>query len=523
MSRHEEARKRIKKAFFQCRQRVDLIGNGPLFDRFKEVEFSSWCPTCATDGEKFFFNTSFVEFLQQPALRTVAVHEAHHVGNSHHLRLRNLLTSAGVDVAALDAKTAPPSMRKRAEAIARRANEAMDHVINNQIAQSQAYRDGFLGALPDGMWLCDPKYSDHTKWSWERVFADLGGIPPEEPECENPTEGDDGENGQSQDGDGDGAGVSKDEDGDQQGPGDSQGGSGTDSKDQDQGKDDGQGQGQSQGGTQEQTGTSGPGYSQVGGMGEVLPSRSVTKDEQQQEYQDIAEDLARGEFMEKTIGIGKGTNRVIQTLRESQAERPSEWGWMKDLLLEAYAQDRSWSRPNVYHLDHGYLPSKTKTAGDLVAWLDLSGSMTMHELEICRAELEHIAMELGIRTIYLGYFSDGPIQTEDMIEADTYFDEIEVGAGDKVEFKITGRGGTYFDTCLHATEEEGIDVQAMVVFTDGEVIIKEDAPPYPVIWATTNREPEFRHRRTYEETELWGEVVKLNIDKAKMGYAAAWK
>ena len=526
--RHEAAKQRIKKAFWQIRQRPDLVGLGPMFDRIKDVEHAP-IPTCATDGKKFFYSTEFVESLHQSVLRTVAMHEAMHVGHAHHLRLRNLLERAGIDVDQVDAHKAPESVRRRVSRIAGRANEAMDHVINNQITQSEAFRSGFLAPPPGDMWCCDPKYADQTKWSFDRVFSDLGGIPPEEPESQDedkePTL-------IPQKGEGDGAdedenggklaspkdkGEDEDEDGDAPAKGEGE----DEDEDEDEGGDkaesgDGSG-GDTRGSHEKESDTSGPGYKPVGGMGEVMPSPAETKEDQQQEYEDIHEDLARGEFMEKCMGSGRGTNKVLKTLRNTSGEQPSEWGWMKDLLSDAYAEERTWAKPNLYHMDHGYLPGRDKTSGDLVVWCDMSGSMSTYELEVCRAELEHIAMDLGVSTIHLGYFSGGPIQTEAMAKADTYFTEIEVGSGDPVEFEVVGRAGTEFDPCLRATEESGLDVQAMVVFTDGEVWIREDAPQYPVIWATTNQEPEFR-TRTYEPREGWGEVVKLNIDTSKMEY-----
>ena len=511
-----ENKRRIEKAFWQVRSNKHLIGYGPILDRFESVEHLPGHASCATDGQKFYYGDGFVEETEQAVLRTVVVHEAGHVSLHHHIRLDKILRQAGLNPEAIENGTASASDMRYAQAIRQRCNIAMDHIINNQIVQSQAYREGFLRPPKGDNWCCDRKYADSTKWSFERVLADIGGIPPRPPE-EDEDEGGECE-GESQDGeqDEDGSG-SGDQDGDQQGDEQSDGnGGGSDQQDE-------QSDPTSGGGNNSEPDTGGGKQSpsrangSVGGFGEVLPSPPKTEKEKQEEIQEIREDLARGEFMEKCMGDGSGGNSVLGRLRDADHQSPSEWGWMKELLATAYSSDRTWATRNIYHLDHGFLPGKKKSSGDLVVWADMSGSMSERDLKFCNGELQFIAEELGIRRIFLGYFDGDVLVPEDLVGSGTVFREIEVGSGEPVEFEVMGRGGTDVDPCFEATEEEGIDVQAMVVFTDGYLVCKTDDPGYPVIWATTDEAPKFNAAgRWWSDNDIerqFGEVVKLNIPR----------
>lgn len=486
----KQAEEKLRRAMWQVRSHRDLIGLGPMLDRMQDLVPNPRHPTIAVDGKSMMYNPEFINGLLASTIRTIIVHEAMHIGHSHHLRLKR-------------SKWNPAT-----------ANIAMDHVINNSIIQMKAFRDGFLGTHGiDQFWCCDPKYADASKWSTDAVYADIMANPPEVPDDEpgdqgkqgdegdevevagNPSPGGDDapDEGEDPTGDGEGEEDPDTDDGEQEDP------------DTGEGEDSDEGEGGDEGEADDPPVTQCP----QGTLGEVLPAPDEQTDEEdQQEHEDIQEDLARGEFMEKMMGDGSGGSRLLGKIRDATKEEPNEWGYLKDLLREEFSDTRTWVRPNPFHLQrHGYLPGRGKDCGDLVWWVDMSGSMTRDELRACYANGMAMCEELGIRRVYIGYFDGRVLQTEAMEAENTVFEVYEVGGGEEPEFTVMGRGGTIVDPCFQATEDEGIDVQCMIIFTDGQLVCHVDDPGYPVIWATTEDDPSFGSY--YNDGVGFGEIVKI--------------
>tara|TARA_R110000751_G_scaffold14819_10_gene47918 strand:- start:445 stop:882 length:438 start_codon:yes stop_codon:yes gene_type:complete len=139
--------------------------------------------------------------------------------------------------------------------------------------------------------------------------------------------------------------------------------------------------------------------------------------------------------------------------------------------------------------------------GDLVIAIDTSGSVSQDEAEQFASEIDSIReMIKPDRTcvIYCDDFiqkgRDG--QTHDVFDS---YEDIEVRA-------ISG-GGTRFDPPFHLVDQEGLEPHAFVYFTDGYATVREgtaDIVDYPVLWATTGKEPTFQGQE-------FGEVVKLTM------------
>lgn len=520
---NDTARQRVEKAIFQVRGHRELIGIGPIMDRWEGVIMLPGHGTAATDGKYLYFDPAFVERLAQSTLRTVIVHEAMHVAYSHHLRMEPFSDDE----------------RKR-----RTANIAMDHVINNAIIKMDAWRSGFLTQPDPDLWCCDSKYADQSEWSFDKVFRDIYEPDPSPPEQTGGSDTgedqpddqpEDQPDDQQQDGPQDGGGQADEDD-----LGDDESGSGQDDDGQDEQQDGSSGgdgdergqpqsqpqsqpksQSQSQSQSQSDPGPqaqSGGGVAPDGqplpetsshGLGDILPSRATSQDEANAEHQQIQDNLAMGSFMEKMMGVGSGTNSLMGSIVEATDEGVSEWDWIRELLRSVYADDRTWATPNVFHLDHGFLPGRHKTSGELHVRFDLSGSMSQDELKICYNNLMAICQDVGVHTVKVGYFDYYILHPEDRDEGEPW-DEYDVYGGDEPELKILGRGGTHFDPIFQQIEDEDEDVQALIIFTDGEAYTSWSDPGYPVIWATTTREPGFRDKETWGEAEPFGEVVKLD-------------
>ena len=93
--------------------RVGLLLKQPFFGnmatRMKLVEASDWCPTAATDGRSFFYNTKFVESLNAKELEFLFGHEIGHCVFDHfgrtgsrHRKLSNIAQDFAVNQILVD-------------------------------------------------------------------------------------------------------------------------------------------------------------------------------------------------------------------------------------------------------------------------------------------------------------------------------------------------------------------------------------------------------------------------------------
>ena len=62
-------------------------------------------------------------------------------------------------------------------------------------------------------------------------------------------------------------------------------------------------------------------------------------------------------------------------------------------------------------------------------------------------------------------------------------------AGQPIHLTLVGGGGTDFRPCFRWLEEKGIYPKTMVFLTDLWGTFPDDAPSYPVIWASTGARP----------------------------------
>ena len=123
--------------------RVKMLLNHPFFGnlatRMKLVESSDWCPTAATNGRDFFYNTEFVEKLTVNELQFLIGHELLHAIYDHIDRI------SGRDP--------------------RLSNIAQDYCVNADLIKHN------VGEGPKNVdYLYDIKYQG---WSFEEVYDDL--------------------------------------------------------------------------------------------------------------------------------------------------------------------------------------------------------------------------------------------------------------------------------------------------------------------------------------------------------------
>jgi predicted metal-dependent peptidase len=215
-----------------------------------------------------------------------------------------------------------------------------------------------------------------------------------------------------------------------------------------------------------------------GGIGQVLDASEPengegdTVAEQARDWQIAVE---QAENVAKLAG--KLPAGVTRSLDAAQAARV-DW---RELLRRAWSEtipaDYSWTRPNRRHVWAGlYLPGVVcEGVGEICIAVDCSGSINARKLGLFEAEVRSILAGQQPRLVHVLYF-DTEVQ-----KVETY------QAGQPVKLAPVGGGGTDFRPCFRWLEERGITPQTLVFLTDLWGSFPEQAPAYPVLWASTDR------------------------------------
>jgi predicted metal-dependent peptidase len=170
----------------------------------------------------------------------------------------------------------------------------------------------------------------------------------------------------------------------------------------------------------------------------------------------------------------------IEKLIEEMMEPTIPWQvHLKDWMNEQCKSNYTWKKPNKAYIQRGiYLPSLNNIEmGTLVVILDVSGSIYSIKslLEQFIAEIEEISRAYRCNIIV--------IQVNTRV---TQVDEFE--AGDELNIKIKGGGGTRFRPGFHYLLDNDVEHIGVIYFTDGGA----DDHPYPseveqpLLWVVYN-------------------------------------
>jgi len=176
---------------------------------------------------------------------------------------------------------------------------------------------------------------------------------------------------------------------------------------------------------------------------------------------------------------------------------------LADFLNRAYAGEPTLTKPARRHLWAGnYFPSMQGTGGgDLVIAIDTSGSVSQDEAEQFASEIDSIReMVKPDRTCVI--YCDDTIQKGCDGQSYDVFDSYE-----DIEVRLIEGNGTRFDPPFFLVDQEGLEPHAFIYFTDGWASVEKrtaDVVNYPVLWATTGREPSFRGQE-------FGEIVQIDL------------
>jgi predicted metal-dependent peptidase len=226
-------------------------------------------------------------------------------------------------------------------------------------------------------------------------------------------------------------------------------------------------------------GTEDPDIPQVpetaGGIGQVLDA--VTDDEGGASVGEQTRDWQMAVQQAENVArlAGKMPAGAVRSLEASKAANVDWRELLRRAWLETIPSDYSWTRPNRRHIWNGlYLPGVTSEGvGEVAIAVDCSGSIHARQLGLFEAEVRSILAGQQPRLVHVLYF-DAEVHRHETYQA-----------GQPIHLTPVGGGGTDFRPCFRWLEEKGIYPQTMVFLTDLWGTFPDDAPSYPVIWAST--------------------------------------
>lgn len=235
---------------------------------------------------------------------------------------------------------------------------------------------------------------------------------------------------------------------------------------------------------------------QDGGIGEVRDfnphdkdktGQGPTESEKSEESTDWNVAINNAEKAAKAMGkgISDAVKRMIGDLNEARI--PWREVITRFIQSEVSRNDYSWRRPNVRHLQRGFiLPSLySDTYGKVALAIDTSGSVGNQEIK------DMIAEVIGILEVYQDSIDEVRLP---VIYCDTQVRGVDyLALGDEPDPK--GGGGTDFRPPfehLSQLDEDSRPV-ALIYLTDGECdSYPSEAPSIPVIWGLTQRNRNFK-------------------------------
>lgn len=165
---------------------------------------------------------------------------------------------------------------------------------------------------------------------------------------------------------------------------------------------------------------------------------------------------------------------------------------LRRFMQECAKSDYNWRMPNRRFLASGmYLPSLRSESMPPIVWaMDSSGSCWDAETQTRFAsELTSVVEECKPEKVYAPYCDTKVYKPVRVFEP-----------GEPLEFRIKGGGGTDFRDIFRWIEQENIEPACLIVTTDTYGNFPDHAPSYPVLWASTIKNP----------TVPFGEVIDIS-------------
>jgi predicted metal-dependent peptidase len=213
-----------------------------------------------------------------------------------------------------------------------------------------------------------------------------------------------------------------------------------------------------------------------GGFGQVLDAPEPERDDGHTVAEQVREWKIAVEQAENVAKLaGKLPAGVTRSLEQSEAAGVNWRELLRRAWSETIPSDYSWMPPNRRHIWAGlYLPGvRCEGAGEIAIAVDCSGSINARQLGLFEAEIRSILEGQHPNRVHVLYF-DTEVHKAEVYEAEQ-----------SIVLTPVGGGGTNFAPCFRWLDERGIVPQILVFLTDLYGIFPEDAPAYPVLWAST--------------------------------------
>jgi predicted metal-dependent peptidase len=212
-----------------------------------------------------------------------------------------------------------------------------------------------------------------------------------------------------------------------------------------------------------------------GGIGQVIDAPEGGEDGAGNDEQAREWEIAVSQAATVAQQAGKVPAGLKRTL-DGAAEAKVDWReLLRRLWSDTIPTDSSWMRPNRRHIWSGlYLPGVVREGtGEIAIAVDCSGSVNARQLRLFEAEIRSILEGQRPERVHVLYFD------AEVHKVDTYT------AGEPLHLDPVGGGGTDFGPCFTWLDEHGIRPQTLVFLTDLYGTFPDDAPDYPVLWAST--------------------------------------
>ena len=208
---------------------------------------------------------------------------------------------------------------------------------------------------------------------------------------------------------------------------------------------------------------------------------------------EVVSNLAEAQQAENTMGLGETDPIVKQLVDVNQAKDVSWYDQLAHLADETIEINKSYNTPDRRLLHTGLILAGSYEEPDfnlVIAW-DSSGSLTDLLSSQFQSHINSIVLALDPTSVTVLY-CDTRVRGSQTFER-----------GDEIILKPKGGGGTRFDPIFSHIEDEDLQPDFVIYFTDGEGTVTCDEPDYPVVWATTKKIPDFTQTEFGESVSIY--------------------
>jgi predicted metal-dependent peptidase len=234
-----------------------------------------------------------------------------------------------------------------------------------------------------------------------------------------------------------------------------------------------------------------PYSARAGGFGEVTDAHDEqgrTASQAERERQAREWSIAADQALHSAEACGHQPNSLRRTLQESRESQQDWRAILRQFVAATAPHDYCWTPPNRRFIASGiYLPAvRREGVGVIVIAIDTSGSIGDEELRRFAGEIESISAEAQPEKIHVLY-CDAAVQGS-----------AEFSAGDVIDLKPMGGGGTDFRPVFQWVNEQQLAPACLIYLTDLCCHSYPEIPEYPVLWVTDSR-----------RKAPWGETLRM--------------